>query len=68
MNAPIQLTARQQSVLERTAMGDTYKECARALGIAPETTKQHRIAVMRALSARSMEHAVAIAFRMGIMK
>lgn len=54
------LTPRQQEIVELMAEGLTRREIAKALGISPETVKDHADFIRARLNARSMTHAVAI--------
>jgi two-component system, NarL family, response regulator DesR len=61
------LTERQVQVLGAAARGLNVRQTARELHLAENTVRGHRAIVLRALQARSTAHAVAIAFRRGIL-
>lgn len=61
------LTQRQMDVLKLAARGYEVKESAKELGVAPDTIKQHRGALMLKLQAHTMPHAVALGFRDGLL-
>ena len=58
---------RQMQILEMAAEGVMMDGMAGRLGISPRTVENHCIQVRRYLGAKNMTHAVAIAFRMGIL-
>lgn len=61
------LTPRLSAVLVAAARGETAKETAYRLALAPSTVeRQRRVAVSR-LGARTLPHAVAIAARSGLL-
>lgn len=61
------LSPRQREVLSLIADGARVKQAADQLGIAYRTAKQHSEAAVRALDARSVPNAVAIAMRRGLI-
>lgn len=61
------LTDGQMLVLRRTAAGDDAKSCARSLGLSLDTVKDRRYEIIHRLGARNMPHALAIAFRRGML-
>ena len=61
------LTEGQMLVLKRTVAGDDAKSCARSLGLSLDTIKDRRYEIIHRLDAKNMPHAVAIAFRKGIL-
>lgn len=64
---PLPLTERQKRILNYMAEGDSNKVSARRLGIAEATMKVHRKSIYSRLGARNGLHALAIAFRAGII-
>jgi DNA-binding NarL/FixJ family response regulator len=61
------LTKRELDVLTLAARGCTGKEIARQLSVAEITVKKHREAVVKALAAANITHAVAIAVTRGLI-
>ena len=61
------LSAREAEVLFIAAAGNSNKHVAKILGISEDTVKVHMRAVLAKLGARDRTHAVAIAFRRGIL-
>lgn len=61
------LTPRQIEILRLTADGYTCPAIARRLFIEVNTVKSHRLYMYRRLRARNAAHAVAIAYRRGIL-
>lgn len=61
------LSARGAEVLALLAEGFGNKEIAQRLGVGSETVKTHVRNVLVALNARNRAHAVAIAFRTGLL-
>lgn len=53
-----QLSARRKEVLLLAALGNTSKEIAALLGIAPKTVENHRSAILMQLNAFSMKEAL----------
>ena len=65
---PIDLTPRELEVLELFAEGHSTREMALLLWVSEETVKSHVKKVLDRLQARTRAHAVALAFRAGILK
>jgi DNA-binding NarL/FixJ family response regulator len=63
-----ELTVRQLDVLKLAADGYGVKMSAQALGLSPETVKDHRAGLMAALRAADMPHAVSLAYRAGVLR
>src|SRR5215211_833856 len=61
------LTRRQREILQLFADGLSTDRAARSLGLSPETVRTHIKAVLARLGARDRAHAVAIAFRGGLI-
>ncbi len=61
------LTERELAVLTLLAAGDSNEDIGRRLFIAVETVKSHVRGILAALQARNRAHAVAIAFRRGLL-
>jgi DNA-binding NarL/FixJ family response regulator len=61
------LTRRQREILQLFADGLSTDRAAAALGLSPETVRTHIKAVLARLGARDRAHAVAIAFRGGLI-
>lgn len=57
------LTKRQIQLLRYIANGKTYTEIGTALGIAPQTIKNHMVVIKLKLGAKNAAHATAIALR-----
>jgi DNA-binding CsgD family transcriptional regulator len=64
---PLDATARELEVLRYTSYGLKWRECADAMGIAPDTVMAHLSHVRRKLRAKNTAHAVAIALRLGLI-
>ena len=64
----IDLTPRELEVLELFAEGHSTREIALMLWVSEETVKSHVKKVLDRLGARTRAHAVALAFRAGILK
>ena len=62
------LTAREQEVLEHVAAGQSAKELARDLSIAPRTVERHIENIRVKLHARNTAHLIARAFSVGALK
>lgn len=60
------LTAREIEVLDGLAQGYPNKTIAYDLGISPRTVEVHRAHIMTKLNARSLSHALRIAFAAGL--
>jgi DNA-binding NarL/FixJ family response regulator len=61
------LSAREAEVLFIVAAGNSNKHVAKILGISEDTVKVHMRAILAKLGASDRTHAVAIAFRRGIL-
>lgn len=61
------LTDRERQVLAQVADGLSYIEIGAELHLSPDTVKAHLLRARRKLRARNRAHAVAIAFRTGIL-
>lgn len=61
------LTPRERDILELTAAGLTQAEIAVDLGLTASTIQQRAAAMRRRLGAKSMAHAVAIAYQRGLL-
>jgi DNA-binding NarL/FixJ family response regulator len=62
------MSERELEVLHLLADGLSNHEISKRLHIALETVKSHVRSVLRALEARNRTHAVALAFREGILE
>ena len=62
------LTPRERGILELIAEGQSNKEIARALGIAPETVKSHVKNIFDKLSVEKRAQAIARAQSLGLLK
>jgi LuxR family maltose regulon positive regulatory protein len=63
-----ELTARERSIIEFIARGQSNKEIARELDVAPETIKTHLKRIFQKLSAESRAQAVVRAQSLGMLK
>ena len=61
------LTPVQWRVLRMTADGMTAEECARRIGIGSKTVFSHKLRIREKLGAENFLHAVALAFRRGML-
>lgn len=61
------LSAREHEVMCLLSHGLTVRETGQKLFIAPNTVKSHLRRVYRKLGARNAAHAVAIAYRRGLL-
>jgi DNA-binding CsgD family transcriptional regulator len=61
------ITARERDVLELVAGGYSTPEIARALWITEDTVRTHVKRILVRLEARTRAHAVAIAYREGLI-
>jgi DNA-binding NarL/FixJ family response regulator len=66
--APLQLATRELEVLRGMADGLPNKEIGKGLYIAEDTVKTHARRLFRKLGARDRAHAVATAFRLGLLR
>ena len=62
------LTPRQTQVMQLVADGRATKQIARELWITEETAKDHLRSIHLRLGVQNRSHAVAVAFRMGIIE
>jgi LuxR family maltose regulon positive regulatory protein len=62
------VTARERSILEFIAKGQSNKEIAKTLGVAPETIKTHVKRIFVKLSAESRAQAVVRAQSLGLLR
>jgi DNA-binding NarL/FixJ family response regulator len=63
----LRLTPREQAILESADRGESVKQTARGLGIAPKTVENLQGRLFRKLGARNRAHAVALAHRFGLL-
>jgi len=61
------ITSRERDVLELVASGYSTPEIARALWITEDTVRTHVKRILVRLDARTRAHAVAIAYREGLI-
>jgi DNA-binding CsgD family transcriptional regulator len=61
------LTKREQEVLRHVAAGLTTQESARVLLVSPKTVDNHKQRIFNKLDVQSQAHAVAVAYRIGIL-
>lgn len=64
----VPLTPRQRQVLGLIASGSSTVEIASRLVVQPDTASRHVKDILARLGARSRAHAVAIAFRRGLIE
>lgn len=62
------LTARQKEILARSANGERMKQIADALRSNLDAVNSERFRIRQTLQAKNMPHAIAIAFRRGIIE
>jgi DNA-binding CsgD family transcriptional regulator len=62
------LAPHLQEIIESLATGETAREAAARLFISPNTVKSRLKTLYQQLGARDQAHAVAIAFRLGILR
>jgi DNA-binding NarL/FixJ family response regulator len=62
-----QLTPREIEVLTCLAEGLTGKQCAKHLSVSLDTIQKHVVSTKRKLRANTRAHAVAIAYKRGIL-
>ena len=62
------LTRREMQILERIAVGDTNRQIGAVILISEETVKHHVKHILDKLRASNRAHAVAIAFRRGLLR
>lgn len=65
---PGNLTDKQRVVLEMVANGYSYSQIGKQMFITPGSVRRHVEAVRRRLNAANTHHAIATAFRVGILK
>lgn len=63
-----ELTARQVQVLAKLAQGHQRQDVARDLGLADNTVKWYAKTIFNKLGASNAAHAVALAFRSGVLQ
>ena len=61
------LTPRERAILESAERGESVKQTARALGIAPKTVENLQSRLFRKLGASNRAHAVLLAHRFGLL-
>jgi len=64
---PLQLSNREQEVLELIAAGETTHAIADQLFISPRTVETHRLTLLKKLAARNTAELVSNAFRFGFV-
>ena len=62
------LSPRERNVLELLGEGQSNKDIARSLGIAPETVKSHVKNIFMKLAVERRSHAVARALSLGLIR
>jgi ATP/maltotriose-dependent transcriptional regulator MalT len=62
------MSARERNIVELIAQGQSNKEIARSLGIAPETVKSHVKSIFVKLAVDKRAHAVARAQALGLLR
>ena len=62
------MTEREREVLALAADGHTFATMAAQLFVAPDTARKHAASAYRKLGVNSMTHAVAEAFRRGMIE
>ena len=67
-DADIELTPRQQQILEMIAEGYLYKEVGAALHISENTVKYHMGEIIQRLHVKNREQVIAYAIRSGLLK
>jgi DNA-binding NarL/FixJ family response regulator len=63
-----ELTTRQVQVLAKLAEGHQRQDVAREMGLAEDTIKCHAKTIFNKLGASNAAHAVALAFRAGVLQ
>jgi LuxR family quorum-sensing system transcriptional regulator ExpR len=63
-----ELTKRELQVLAQVSIGQQRHEVARQLGVAESTIKWHSTNIKNKLGAVNSAHAVALAFRAGVLQ
>lgn len=64
----IELTAREQQVLEAVSCGDTNRRIAASLGLSVKTVESHRAKLMHKLGAGSAAELVRVAIERGLLR
>jgi DNA-binding NarL/FixJ family response regulator len=64
----VDLSAREQEVLQYVARGFGNKEIAREIGRTTDTVRAHLVSIFEKLGARDRTHAVTIAVQRGIIR
>lgn len=62
------MSPRELQVIQLSAKGLNAKQMARELGLSEETIKTHRKLAIARLDAKNIVHAVAIAYKRGMLK
>lgn len=65
---PVRLTDRELEVLVRIGSGLTNAQIGRQIYLSEETVKTHVRRLLRKLGARDRAHAVALGFRLGVLR
>jgi len=65
---PREMTRRQRQVIERIALGDSFREAAEALGMSQRTIEKHVAVAKLRLGARSLAQAAVLAVRGGYIR
>ena len=63
----LQLTPRQREVLRLMALGATYKEIARQLGVTPKTARNHLTNLYEQIGVHTRAEATICAVRLGLV-
>jgi len=61
----LELTERQLQILRLLRDGLSYEEAGKALGLSPQTIRNHTVAIRRKLKVRNTAGAIALALREG---
>ena len=61
------LSAREQEILEQVAVGQSAKQIARFLSIAPRTVERHIDNIRQKMQARNTPHLITRAFSIGAL-
>ena len=61
------LTMRQQEILKLLALGDSFREVAKKLDLAPKSVEGHNTRIMRVLGIHNRAHLVRYAIRNGVI-
>lgn len=67
LEGPMRLSARQREILTLVAQGATDNQIALRLGLSSASVSQYMVKIRARLGACSRAHAVALAFRLGIL-